>query len=258
MNWGSVYGSPFEMSEKLPSRSLAPLLIRAGVAFAVLAALVAVVWLQLSAPGEGDLRERIEAIMAQARDSTWGLALMVLVLGILNVAGVPLMILTAGATVVAGTVLTGFAVSWAASMIGAAGGFALGRFTGGELVRAYGGERVNALSKMAGRRGILTSFGIRQVPTAPAVMVNMAIGASHISFWKFLVGTGLGIAPKLAFIAAVTKGVLALETRFSFVLTAGLAALLVFWIVTMVVLRRFVKRLAPETGPDDPAQRSGS
>ncbi len=231
--------SNVSQTEQAPD--LRSLLIRAGLVVLAIAMLIALVWMQLSS-GEGTLDDRVREMMAQTRSSVLAPVIAVLLLVVLNVAGVPLMVLTAGATVVFASGLQGFFLSWLASMIGATIGYGLGRLSGGALLRTFGGERLNALSEMLGRRGFLTCFGIRLIPTAPAIVVNMVIGASHVGPGKFLAGTALGIAPKLAFIAAITQGVAMLETRHSPLFIGALAALVVIWIVTMVALRRLMSR----------------
>ncbi len=227
---------------------LAVLLGRAGVVVLVIALVVALVWSNLTAQSGADIAEKVEGLMAQTRSYAWAPVLAVALLVMLNVAGVPLMILTAGTTIVFDDAIQGFGYSWTASMIGASVGFWLGRFSGGDLLRGFGGDKINAVSERLGRRGLLACILIRLVPTAPAIVVNMVIGASHIAFWKFVVGTAIGVAPKLLFIAVVTKGLLGLSTDQSPYLTLGLAVLVLFWLGTMVAMRRYLKRCDPKDG----------
>ncbi len=217
-------------------------------AFVVLALgiLVVVVWSQLAAVEGDGITKRVEQVIGLARTGTWAPVIGVVLLTLLNVAGVPLMVLTAGATVVFDDILLGFSLSWMSSMIGASAGFGLGRWSGQALLQDFGGARINALSAKLGRRGALFCFLIRLVPTAPAIVVNMAIGTSHIPFGKFVLGTGLGIAPKLAMITVVTKGLLDLDTAQGPFLFAGLAALVLFWFATMALLRRAVRRVSDQ------------
>jgi len=41
------------------------------------------------------------------------------------------------------------------------------------------------------------------VPSAPFVVVNAAAGAAHIPLWKYLLGTGIGIVPKILLVAGI-------------------------------------------------------
>ncbi len=230
------------VEEGLP---FARLLARAALIAGLLVAAAAAVWVWLTADGAGDLRATIEDLFVQIRTAPYAPVLAVALLVVLNVAGVPLLVLTVGATVVFDNAWEGFAYSWLASMLGASAGYWLGRYSGAELLRRFGGERVNAVSQALGRRAILTCFLIRLVPTAPAIVVNMALGASHIDFGRFVIGTGLGIAPKLAFIVLVTKGLLDLDTNQGPWILAGLAVLVLAWLGTMFLLRRFVRRRLP-------------
>ena len=227
---------------------LGSLLARAALVLVAIAVVVALVWSHLSAQGDGDIASKVQALMVETRSLAWAPVVAVGLLVLLNVAGVPLMVLTAGTTIVFDNAVDGFAYSWTASIIGACIGFWLGKFSGGELLRGFGGDKINDVSERLGRRGLLACVIVRLVPTAPAIVVNMVIGASHIPFWKFVLGTGIGIAPKLFFIAVVTKGLLGLEADQSPYLTAGLAALVLFWLGTMVALRRYLKSHPPGRG----------
>ncbi len=239
-----------------PDRRL--LFLRLLIVIVGVGALVAGVWLQLGGQNGASLGDTIRDLIEAARQSSSAPILATALLVLLNIAGVPLMLLTAGATAVFDDVLIGFAISWTSSMIGAVLAFWLGRWSGATLVRRFAGEKVQAVSERLGRRGILACLVIRLIPTAPAIVVNMVIGASHISFPKFLIGTGLGIAPKLAFIAVVTKGVIALETSQGPLIFAGLAFLILAWFGSLFVLRRFLKKAQPvrageqDSGSDSP------
>lgn len=234
-------------------RRLLPALGRILFVVGVLGIVVGLVWSQLATLQGAGIGERVQQVIGLANGSPWAPAIAVGILTVLNVAGVPLMVLTAGATVVFDAFALGFILSWLSSMVGACIGFGIGHWSGGRLLRDFGGDRVNALSTRLGERGLVACFVIRLVPTAPAVVVNMAIGASHIPFWKFLVGTALGIAPKLAFIAAVTKGLLDLDTDQGPYISVGLVVLVVFWFATMAVARRLIRATTGQSTPDNPA-----
>ncbi len=239
---------PLETQDR--PRRLLPALVRISLVGGVLAVLAATVWSQLGSVEGAGIGERVQQVIGLARGSDWAPLIAVGLLTALNVAGVPLMVLTAGVTVVFDSLALGFILSWTSSMAGAILGFLIGRWSGGSVLRDFGGDRINALSARLGRRGILVCFLIRLVPTAPAIIVNMAIGASHIPFVKFLLGTSLGIAPKLAFIAVVTKGLLDLDTDQGPYIFIGLAILIIFWFATMALARRLVRSATsgPESG----------
>jgi len=41
------------------------------------------------------------------------------------------------------------------------------------------------------------------VPSAPFIVVNAAAGAAHIPMWKYWLGTGIGIIPKILVVAGL-------------------------------------------------------
>ncbi|MFZ1990234.1 MAG: TVP38/TMEM64 family protein [Alphaproteobacteria bacterium] len=120
----------------------------------------------------------------------------------LSLTGFPMFLLIGAAAAIFGSV-DGFIYSWIGSMIGASLGFWIGRISGGTLVKRYGGKMVRRASELLGRRGIVASALVRLVPSGPAIMVNMIAGASHMRFWQFAVGTGIGSIPKMALFAFV-------------------------------------------------------
>lgn len=156
--------------------------------------------------GELELREWL----VNASESVWAPVAVVAIYIVLGLTGFPQFFLI-GATVFAfrDELPTGIFYAWAATMASASFNFALGHFFGAGIVRRFGGARLNALSVFVGRRGILASGIVRVVPSAPFIVVNMAAGLSHIPYWKFALGTGVGILPKILMIALV--GASALE-----------------------------------------------
>lgn len=156
--------------------------------------------------GEGELRNWL----VNASESAWAPVAVFAIYIVLGLTGFPQFFLI-GATVFAfrDQMLTGVFYAWAATMASASFNFALGHFFGAGAVRRFGGARLNSLSAFVGRRGILASAIVRVVPSAPFIVVNMAAGLSHIPYWKFALGTGVGILPKILVIALV--GTSALE-----------------------------------------------
>lgn len=73
--------------------------------------------------------------------------------------------------------------------------FMVGRRIGRDSVRQLAGDKVNKISKRLARRGLLTMITLRIVPVAPYSIVNLVIGASHLSLRDFVLGTLLGMAP---------------------------------------------------------------
>jgi uncharacterized membrane protein YdjX (TVP38/TMEM64 family) len=59
-------------------------------------------------------------------------------------------------------------------------------------VTRFGGERIIRVTRGLRRNGTLAVFLVRKVP-APFTLVNIAIGASTVSYRDFIVGTTLGM-----------------------------------------------------------------
>lgn len=160
--------------------------------------------------------------------------------------GVPQFILIAACVVAFGPSL-GFAYSWFATVVSAAATFWLGRITGGGLLERFGGRTLDRLSRFVGKNAFYASFMIRNVPSAPFIVVNMAFGVTRASFWAFLAGCALGVLPKTALVAFFGGAVVA-ATRGDGVWTSAiLAAVAVVWLAIMLGVRELVKRREDRT-----------
>lgn len=89
----------------------------------------------------------------------------------------------------------GFVYAFVGSILGAGVTFWVGRALGRGTVRRLAGGRLNKLSRMLARRGVLTVVAVRILPVAPFTLVNMVAGASHLRVRDFLLGTALGMLP---------------------------------------------------------------
>lgn len=191
----------------------------------------------LAVEGEGD----VAALMADYRDSLWAPVAVSLIYIGLGALGAPQFLLQAAAIVVFGPAI-GLAYAWGCTMVSSAVFFWAGQASGASALRRYAGVRVNGISEAIGRHGILASAISRVVPTMPFVILNMAFGASHVSFVRFMVGTGLGTLPKVAVIAYVGASLgefLASRDPMDLVLMAAIVAL---WIGFAWWLRRALRQ----------------
>ena len=111
--------------------------------------------------------------------------------------GVPQFVLIAAAVVAFGPWL-GFAYSWLGTEVSALVGFGLGRRFGAGLLRDYAGKGIRQFIDLVGRNGFLATLIVRLVPSAPFIVVNMAAGATPMSWSAFALGTALGSIPKTA------------------------------------------------------------
>lgn len=112
-----------------------------------------------------------------------------------------------GASVFAFGPVQGAMIAWCATMVSASFDFWLGRRLGAERVSKLTGGLVSKLIDVVQKHGFWTSLIVRIVPTGPFVVVNMAAGVTRMKFWAFLVGTGIGIIPKIVTIAFFGEGV---------------------------------------------------
>lgn len=81
------------------------------------------------------------------------------------------------------------------SLLSAAATYGVGRALGRDLVRRFAGARINRLSRLLARRGVVAMTVVRLLPVAPFSLINVVAGASQISLRDFLLGTFLGMAP---------------------------------------------------------------
>ena len=161
------------------------------------------------------------------RESRWGLPATILTFVVAAFLGVPQWALLAGVILAFGPYIGGL-YAWLGTLISACTGFWLGRWMGAERMQRYGGDFANRLIKAVRKNGFVTSFVVRFVPTGPFVLVNMTAGVSGMKFWAFLLGTGLGIIPKVIVVALVAKGLLSgAEGRSIMALFIGLAVILI-------------------------------
>ena len=144
----------------------------------------------------------VNELLLRAQSSPWAVLIVISVYVLLALTGFP-QILMIGATVVAFGPVNGAVYAWIATLTSAVFTFGLGRFFGGDSVVRYGGERAAGLISFVSRHGILASGLVRVVPSAPFIVINAAAGAAHIPLWKYLIGTGAGIMPKIGLVATL-------------------------------------------------------
>ncbi len=231
------------------------LMLLLGRALLVLLAVVGLVVFLGMALRSGDGTIDAQALIESARDSAWAPLLVVSIYVLLNFAGVPQFLLVGGTIVVFGPWI-GFAYGWFGTLCSSSVGFWLGHFFGGELLRRFGGSQVNSVSARLAKHGILTSAIVRVVPAGPAIMVNMVLGVSHISYARFLLGTALGITPKILLIALVSEGVMEFVDSGNTLVLGGIAVLVFAWILAMIWARRVIGRWrdGEETSASGPSE----
>ena len=166
-------------------------------------------------------------------DSPWGLPALMLVFCVSAFFGMPQFALIAAAVAVFGP-WAGAAYSWIATLISGAMTFYVGRLTGEEAFRRYAGKSANRIAGFIGRNAFVASAVVRNVPTGPFLLVNMAFGVSRAGFWPYMAGMAVGTLPKIVLIAFAGRSLLAALQGNAF--TAILAAVAAVGVYAAIAL----------------------
>lgn len=174
-------------------------------------------------------QDSVQSLLAHAADGPFASVWVMLVFSGLAIAGVPQFMLIAATVAVFGPWLGGL-YAWTATLASAVFGFALGKLFAARMMRRYGGERLNQLGTLIARHGIVSTALIRNVPSAPFIVINVAAGATSLGTTKFLIGTGLGIIPKIGIIMLIGAGVWDALTHWRPIDALWIALVLLAWI----------------------------
>ncbi|MEW6538816.1 MAG: VTT domain-containing protein [Pseudomonadota bacterium] len=200
-------------------------------------ALFAVGKSQLGLEAEG----RLEDWLAGFRQGPWGLVAAIVVFTVSAFFGAPQFILIAACVVAFGPWF-GFLYSWIATVVSAGVTYWLGRGPTARLLARHGGRTVGRLTRFVGKNAFYASFMIRNVPSAPFIVVNMAFGAARASFPGFLAGCALGVLPKTALVAFFGGSFMTAVSGDGIWTSAILAGVALAWLGLMLVVRELVKR----------------
>ena len=212
----------------------------------------------LGKSGAFGFADHIDEQLAGLRNSPWGLPFTVVVFILSAFVAAPQFVLMAACIVAFGPWL-GSAYAMAGQMAAAWLHFYMGRFGGRELVERYGGNTVNRLSRFIGRNDFLASMIVRSVPTAPAIVVNMAFGASKANFWRFMAGCFIGTIPKTLIVALLGQSVMSAMGGGIVLAVGGVIAVVSIWIVVALAARKAVQGepdLKPEAAPQPAANET--
>ena len=102
-----------------------------------------------------------------------------------------------GAAVVAFGPVNGALYSWIATMVSGSVTFWLGRFSGEAAVARFSGRRASRFTDFVSRNAFAASLIVRNVPSGPFLIVNMAFGAVRANYFAFLGGMAIGSIPKI-------------------------------------------------------------
>jgi len=197
--------------------------------------------------------DEITGWMNTLAGSPWGLVAVIAIFCVAAFIGVPQFALIAAAVAVFGP-WYGAGYSWIANMISGALTFGVGRLAGEQAFRRFAGERAQKLSRFVGRNALIASAVVRNIPTGPFLLVNMAFGVSQAKFRDYWIGMGLGIIPKIALIAFAGRSLLAaLQGNLGLALLAGAGAIMIYIAALM-----FFRRRAARMGQNLPSGRKSS
>ena len=176
---------------------------RATVVLAVLGIAAAVLF--FAAPTLGINGPTLARTWIARANGPWGLAAVVGAFAVLAFVGVPQVALIAAAVAILGPVRGG-GYAWIATMISAMIGYGIGRAVG--AASGLDDPRLARFLRWMEKNGLLASLGVRLVPLAPFALINIAAGAARIGVFDFVVGSALGIIPKIT-LTAFAGGMLA-------------------------------------------------
>ncbi|MBY9065584.1 VTT domain-containing protein [Hyphomonas sp. WL0036] len=166
--------------------------------------------------------------MRELNHGPWGLVAVVAVFCVAAFVGLPQFALIAAAVAVFGP-WQGAAYSWIANMVSGAITFWIGRAAGEQAFRRYAGKSAQRLSRFVGRNALIASAVVRNVPTGPFLLVNMAFGVSNAKFRDFWIGMGIGTIPKIALVAFAGRSLMAaLQGNIGIAILAAIAAAAVY------------------------------
>lgn len=183
---------------------------------------------------------RMELWLQGYRGSPWAFIATVLLFVVSAFVGAPQFLLIAACVVAFGPSL-GFWYSWVATVASAGVTYWLGRGPTARLLDRLGGRTVERLKRFVGRNAFYASFIIRNVPSAPFIVVNMAFGATRANFWAFLVGCALGVLPKTALVAFFGGAVFSAVRGDGVWHSLLLAGAAILWLALMLAVREWIR-----------------
>ncbi len=201
----------------------------------LLALVVAVFLIGKSAWGQEVLKS-LELWMEQYRNSPMAVVIVIVVFCVSALFGAPQFVLIAACVVAFGPWWGGF-YSWIATVLSAVMTFYMGRFAGAGVMKRLGGNHVGRLSEYIGKNAFSASFIVRNIPSAPFIVVNMAFGASRAPFIGFIAGCALGIIPKTALVAMFGSSFASVKGG-NWKVALLMAAIAMGWLALMLVARK--------------------
>ena len=144
--------------------------------------------------------ERLQALVQSAG---WaGVAVFVVGYALLVLLPTPASLLTILGGALFG-VWWGALLVWLGAVLGASGGFAIGRRLGGPATNRLLRGRVGQADRVLTRHGLAAVVGLRLLPLLPFTALNYAAGVLRVRGRDYVLGTAVGIVPGVLAYAAV-------------------------------------------------------
>lgn len=141
--------------------------------------------------------ERVDDVLEQAAESTWGVLAFVLLYVVVVVTLVPGTL----ATITAGAVF-GFTIGFPVAMVGATLGatlaFFIARALGREGSQELLGSRLMSLDDWLGENDFVSIVVLRLMPIVPFNLLNYAAGLTAVRPSRYIAGTVVGMLPGTA------------------------------------------------------------
>lgn len=190
--------------------------------------------------GESIDFDALQKALESLRNNDFALFIVIGIFIFASFLGAPQWALITACTVGFGPIIGGL-YAWLSTLCSATINFWIGRLLGQKRLMQMTGPRMESILKKVERNGVLWSFVVRLVPTGPFILVNLAAGVSSIRYLSFLLGTALGIIPKILIVALIAQGMFAgLDGRMVSLIFIGLAVVTI--IITLSLQRRFRQR----------------
>lgn len=183
----------------------------------------------------------IESTLGQAQRGHWGLWATILVFTLTSFVAAPQFVLIS-ACVVAFKPEHGFWYAWIATIVSGVVNYWVGYLTRAHAQKHFAGSTGGRFTHFMGKNTFLASALIRNVPSAPFIVVNMAFGVARANFWAFLAGMTIGVLPKTAIVAFGFDVILdAMEGKVGSAVAAGVAGI-VIWLGGVLLVRGWLRR----------------
>lgn len=143
--------------------------------------------------------------------------------------------------------------SWVATLCSASLTFFLGNLFGARFVKKLSAGRAQTMIRVVQRHGLLAAMIIRWIPSAPFIVVNSVFGVANVPWWKFIIGTAIGIIPKIVVVSFFTDQI---DDLLGFFKShdpkdlIGVAVLIVVWLIFLLFVRWLYMRLRQTTLAD--------